>query len=342
MVVGETQTLTATISPSNATDKSVTWSSSNNSVATVSSTGVVTAKAVGEATLTVKTNDGGYTATCMVRVYNEVGYLYLSINHLQLVEGMSYTMSASSTTTEIDWSSDNPSVASVSTSGVITTKAVGQATITARAGNKEALCVVYVYYRDYRGFQAVDLGLTSGLKWASYNVGASKPEDYGDFFAWGETESKSFYDDTNYIYYNESGDHYCKYYPAYSQPYSASPTLEPVDDAAHVKWGGSWRIPTSRDIDELIKSCYWEWDSVNGVDGYLVTSKTNGNSIFLPVGGEFAGVSVRDVQSGYYWTSTANENSWGSHQLIIRSGSYSRQFGNTWSMYGAAVRAVSY
>ena len=101
-------------------------------------------------------------------------------------------------------------------------------------------------------------------------------------------------------------------------------------------------MPTWKDIDELIKSCYWEWTSVNGVEGYLVSSKTNGNSIFLPVGGEFAGTTVRNVEKGFYWTSAANDNSWGSHQLIFRSSGYSREFGNTWSMYGAAVRAVSY
>lgn len=147
------------------------------------------------------------------------------------------------------------------------------------------------------GREYVDLGLPSGLKWATCNVGATKPEEYGDFYAWGEIETKKIFLESTYAHcvkllfitkYNSIGN-------------SISGTEY---DVAHVKWKGSWRLPTASELDELCLNCTWTWISQNGVDGYRVTGP-NGNSIFLPAAGyrEGAGVNNRGCD-GYYWSSS--------------------------------------
>ena len=148
---GETATLTATVTPSNATDKTVSWSSSNTSVATVSSSGVVTARGGGSATITVTTNDGGKTARCAVTVNVPVTGVSLNKSSLTLSEGETATLTATVTPSNatdktVTWSSSNTSVATVSSSGVVTAKSIGSATITVttKDGNKTATCNVTV------------------------------------------------------------------------------------------------------------------------------------------------------------------------------------------------------
>ena len=149
---GETQTLVATVSPSNATDKSVTWTSSNNTVATVSSSGVVTAKKAGTATITVTTNDGGKTATCSVTVVAAtipVTGVSLSQTSLMMRVGETQTLTATvspsdATDKSVHWSSSNSSVATVSSSGMITAISVGEALISANSGDITASCEVTV------------------------------------------------------------------------------------------------------------------------------------------------------------------------------------------------------
>lgn len=164
------------------------------------------------------------------------------------------------------------------------------------------------------GVEMVDLGLPSGIKWANMNVGATKPEEYGDYFAWGETEPKDVYDWSTYKWCNGSYDTQTKYCTSSSYgTVDNKTTLEPEDDAAHVNWGGNWRMPTKAEQDELrnTDNCTWEWKTNyngTGVNGYLVTSKKNGNSIFLPASGYRCGSSVNFVGSyGYYWSSSLDE-----------------------------------
>ena len=122
--------------------------------------------------------------------------------------------------------------------------------------------------------EAIDLGLPSGTKWASCNVGATRPEEYGGYYAWGETEEKEIYNDSTYKYY-QNGD-----YVNIGTDISGTEY-----DVAHVKWGDKWCMPTSDDFTELIDNCTSELTTYNGVNGCKFTSKINGNSIFLPAAG---------------------------------------------------------
>ena len=150
----------------------------------------------------------------------------------------------------------------------------------------------------------VDLGLS--VKWATFNVGATKPEEYGDYFAWGETEPKEVYDWSTYKWCNGSATTLTKYCTDGSYGTVDNKTqLELSDDAARANWGGDWRMPTETEFTELCKNCTWTWTTQNGVNGYKMTSKSNGNSIFLPATGCRYGSSLNDAGSlGGYWSSS--------------------------------------
>lgn len=140
--------------------------------------------------------------------------------------------------------------------------------------------------------QAVDLGLPSGIRWASCNIGATTPEGYGYYFAWGETDSKKDYSWATYKYANV-GEFYHYKFTKYCTDASSGDNgfidnktvLEPEDDAATANWGDVWRMPTDAEWTELREQCTWTWTAQNGMNGYQVASKTNGNSIFLPAAG---------------------------------------------------------
>lgn len=140
---------------------------------------------------------------------------------------------------------------------------------------------------------AIDLGLS--VKWASCNVGASSPEGYGGYYAWGETEEKSSYTYDTYAYYSDDA----------GWMNIGSDIAGTSYDVAHVKWGGSWHMPTVTQIEELVNSCTWTWTTYNGVNGQLVTGP-NGNSIFLPAAGYRYGTSLHSAGGlGGYWSSSA-------------------------------------
>ncbi len=159
------------------------------------------------------------------------------------------------------------------------------------------------------GHEYVDLGLPSGLLWATCNVGATNPEDYGNYYAWGETETKSdYYWNSSITYGKEIGD------------ISGNATY----DAAYANWGGTWRMPTDNEIYELISKCTWTWTTQGGHNGYKVIGP-NGNSIFLPAaGGRYDGSSLDSAGSrGVYWSSTPNESDTAfACGLLYNSGSY--------------------
>ena len=158
----------------------------------------------------------------------------------------------------------------------------------------------------------VDLGLS--VKWATFNVGASKPEEYGGYFAWGETQPKSTYDWSTYKYCNGSLSSLTKYNNKSSYgTVDNKTTLDLSDDAARANWGGSWRMPTDAELTELREQCTWTWTTQNGVYGYKVTSKKSGytnKSIFLPSAGCCYGSSLDRAGSyGYYLSSSLSTGS---------------------------------
>ena len=173
------------------------------------------------------------------------------------------------------------------------------------------------------GYAAIDLGLS--VKWATCNVGADSPEDYGDYYAWGETETKDDYSSSTSVTYGVEMD-----------DISGNADY----DAATANWGSSWRMPTYAEMGELVVNCTWTWTTENDVNGYLVTGST-GNSIFLPAAGWRIGTSPGDREKyGDYWSSTPYEgNTQRAYGLIFNS-SYSSMFWDTRDT-GLTVRPVS-
>ena len=152
--------------------------------------------------------------------------------------------------------------------------------------------VKLAFKQEINGHEYVDLGLS--VKWATCNVGASSPEDYGNYYAWGETKTKTRYTESNSKTYGKSIND-IKGNSQY--------------DAARANWGGTWRLPTKAELAELKENCTWQWTTQNGVKGYKVTSKVNSNYIFLPAAGIRDGSSLYYAGSnGYYWSSMPNDD----------------------------------
>ena len=156
----------------------------------------------------------------------------------------------------------------------------------------------------------VDLGLPSGTLWATCNVGATKPEEYGDYFAWGETAGfnggKTAFNWKTYKYSNGSGTTMIKY--CLSNSYGVVDNrmeLEPADDAATANWGSKWQMPSDAQCAELINEKYTKttWTTLNGVSGSMIVSKSNGKWIFLPAAGYRYDESLCNAGSNsHYWS----------------------------------------
>lgn len=155
----------------------------------------------------------------------------------------------------------------------------------------------------------VDLGLPSGTLWATMNIGANAPEEYGDYFAWGETTPKEIYDWSTYQWCTGRWNKMTKYCTVTTHGDNGftdgKTELDPEDDAATANWGSNWCMPTKEQQDELRTKCTWTWTTSNGVNGYLVSK--NGKSIFLPAAGYHFGVQLEPYSTGnqgYYWSRT--------------------------------------
>lgn len=154
------------------------------------------------------------------------------------------------------------------------------------------------------GHEYVDLGLRSGVKWATCNLGASSPEENGDYFAWGETQVTD-----DYFFINSK---------TYGYKFDDIGGNDKFD-AARAKWGGAWRLPTEAELIEIRDHCTWTWTVIEGHGGYKVTGP-NGNFIFLPAGGYRSGTTLYDDGlKGYYWSSSPNipRNPGGSRQAYV-------------------------
>ena len=244
--VGGTAVLTATVLPEDATDKTVTWTSSAPGIASVDENGTISGLSAGNAVVTVTTTDGGKTAECSVTVIPAIN-----------------------------------------------------------------------------GHEYVDLGLSA--KWATCNMGAENPWDYGDYYAWGEIVPKEEFTEENSLTYgidipDISGD--------------------PEYDAARADWGGTWRIPDETEMNELIEECDWEWTTDHDINGFRITGP-NGNSIFLPAAGYMNGTLLDYAgDNGLYWGSTPfKSNPIYSYGLGFLS-SY-QGYGIDHRYYGYSIRPVT-
>ncbi len=193
----------------------------------------------------------------------------------------------------------------------------------------------------------VDLGLPSGTLWATCNVGAQNPWDYGDYFAWGETEPKDDYSWSPYKYCNGSSSTMTKYCNKSDYGYNGFTdeltVLQPVDDAATVNMGSNWRMPTEAEVQELYDNCDWEWTSNyngTGVSGYIVKSRITSTSLFLPAAGYRGGAVLGAGSRGYYWSSSLDSDGpSGGRNLYFASGGV---YPDGWygRRYGQSVRPV--
>ena len=208
-----------------------------------------------------------------------------------------------------------------------------------------ALLTVGCTPEENKDHDYVDLGLPSGTLWATCNVGANTPEEYGDYFAWGETKPKDVYSWSTYQYCVGSNNTLTKYCSRSMYGYNgftdSLTILLPEDDAAIANWGDGWRMPTRQEWQELFNNTTYTWTTQNGVNGGLFTAP-NGNSLFLPAAGCFFDDELGYVGStGYYWMSSLYTDSYPYNAWICYFYSYP-----VCSMYyhdrgyGRSVRAV--
>lgn len=281
---GQTHQLNVKPMPLGTIVPPIRWESSNSAIATVSADGLVTAVKGGSCTITARATDGsGWSETCTLTIKQMVESIALSNTSLTLGLNEAFRLTATVFPNDAEdpsftWTSSDESIAEVSHSGLVYTNGYGTAIITASANDgsgKKAMCKINVE----KPHEFVDLGLPSGTLWATCNVGASKPEDYGDYFAWGETQPKSTYYDwsTYFDSVNSSSSNFKKYYNN-----GGKTELDFEDDAAYVNWGADWRMPSSVQMSELRNNCTWIWDSEK--TGYTVIGP-NDRFLFLPTDG---------------------------------------------------------
>ena len=175
----------------------------------------------------------------------------------------------------------------------------------------------------HEGHGYVDLGLS--VKWATCNVGATSPEDFGHYFAWGETSPKAEYTEENSLTYGKD---------------MSDISGNPQYDAATANWGGDWRMPTKEEMRELLNNCTWIWTTQNGVNGYNVKGP-NGNSVFLPAAGYRDGSSLYGAGGyGYYWSSAPNDYDDGDACGLYFDSSYHLMGIDYYRSHGLSVRSV--
>lgn len=312
--VGGTSSLNANIYPKNASNKGVCWTSDNPEIVSVNQRGELIAHKDGTATIKVKSLDTEVQAECKVTVTKPivpVTGISISKESLELFIDGTAQLTASvtpsnATNKEVIWSSDDYLLAYVSTTGLVRGCSTGTTTITVKSkdGGFKKTCVVTV--KDMPVPTPVDLGLS--VKWASFNVGASAPEDRGGLYAWGETSTKDKEDYTKSLYkwweYRYLGRNtytiIVKKYTDDNWEYSTlskpDNTLEKDDDVAYANYGKKWHLPSCVQIKELIDKCEWTYTKIGNVSGYKVQSKKNSNYIFLP--------------EGNYWSSSLASANW--------------------------------
>lgn len=188
------------------------------------------------------------------------------------------------------------------------------------------------------GHEWIDLGLPSGLKWATCNLGATSPYDYGMCYAWGETATKAVFYEGNYAWCKKTKNNLTKYNVQSSYgKVDGKTNLDLSDDAARITWGGSWRIPTIEEFEELLNNCTSEYITKSGHKFVMFTSKINGKSIYLPFGG---GVGKISNTMGIYWSSTLEKNN-STTADILAIGEFGASTGSVNRDAGFGIRPVT-
>jgi hypothetical protein len=245
----------------------------------------------------------------------ELSEIYVSLQPDETKDLIATVLPLDADNRTVTWESSNEDIAEVSKKGKVIANAEGSCTITCSAidgSGVRAECQVRVSKDNsgsINGRDYVDLGLPSGTLWATCNVGASKPEEYGNYFSWGETTAKSNYFSWDTYKYCEGSEYtltkYCQQSSYGNNSFTDTLTeLLPEDDAATAIWGNGWQMPSLEQCEELINSSYTttKWMKQNGVKGLMITSKSNGNTIFLPAAGFRYDTSLGDIGSGgHYW-----------------------------------------
>lgn len=286
--------------------------------------------------VTISASAGGQSDRCIVNVIVPVETVSINPMSVSLIEGETTALNAwitpkDANDSEIQWSSSNSACATVDQNGNVTAIMEGTATITAKAGDKTATCVITIN----PSLKAIDLGLS--VKWANMNLGASRPEDYGDYFAWGETETKNEFSLYNYKWLLESSP-----WTKLSKYSKVGEVLELEDDAAHMILGENWRMPTLTELVELQdpENCTWEWTTINYKNGYKIRSNKNGYTdkwIFLPAAGFNKVFNTSGY--GYYWSSTLGLVDVLSYHLIFLSNHIGIDSELRW--WGYSIRPVT-
>ena len=275
---------------------------------------------------------------------------------VEVGETVTFDITAGSGKYEAKSEDDKVATASVDGNMVsITGVSVDNTTVTIidKETNKTAPIEVVVVKKQQQEVpaEAVDLELPSGTLWAAFNVGATKPEEYGLYFAWGETQGYSakerqYFGWNNYKWCNGSGKSLTKYNSkAEYGVVDNKTTLDLEDDAAHANWGGQWHMPTNEQINELKSNCDSEWTTQKGVEGMLYTSKKNGKTVFFPGAGIRWEFEYDWEGSGWLiWSSTVSEAEPSKAKDLSSSGSYF-YYGGYYlypqtRYFGRSVRAV--
>ena len=192
------------------------------------------------------------------------------------------------------------------------------------------------YVDPYNGHEYVDLGLPSGTKWATMNVGALTPEEEGYFFSWGNVEGHNLNGQGTYNFGTSNTTEPYKSSSGAAITYPGSIAVGDAYDMARANMGGNWRLPTNAEFQELYDNCTWAWTSVNNVNGIRFTS-SNGNSIFLPAAGYYYG-TTHDNDGGNYWSSVLSSAGSAYYLYFNSGGVYPQDYSDRY--FGFSVRGV--
>ena len=270
----------------------------------------------------------------------------LSEQKMDIEEGESKTLTATTPGSDapvLYWMSSNPNIATVDQDGKVTAVAIGTCVIICRVMNSfdvKAECQIKVVTTLH---EYVDLGLPSGTLWATCNIGASKPEDYGDYFAWGETEPKSDYQWSTYKYGSGiySLTKYCTSSSYGIVDYKTE--LDSEDDAATANWGSQWQMPSTAQFQELLNTNYttYGWTTINGVRCMYFKSNSNGKSIYLPHAGTMINSKLfRRDGYGNYWSRSLGDTDYFVGNLVSDPDSAKHKISACDRTQGCSVRPV--